>query len=187
MAVSHRICTTLACTPSADSCAWQLAGSAAKQLVRGVAALDLQLENAGILSQLNDKELPDDVATDEGEEMSDAADVRMLPPGTCAAAVPPCWRALLHLQLPCPGPCFASPFPALRVSVQHPGCCKLGLAVLPGGPRSSVPTTHAAHPQSCGLCHVGPLHALPVHPCGQPSNRATSHQRQAPFPSPLGL
>ena len=136
LAVSHHICTTLACTPSADSCVLQLAGSAAKQLVRGVAALDLQLENAGILNQLEAKELPEDVITDEGEEMSDAVDVRMLPPGPCDAAVPPWWSALL---LPCPGHCFASPFPALMLIVQQPGCCKLCLAALPRGDTAKRP------------------------------------------------
>ena len=85
----------------------QLAGSAAKQLVRGMAALDLQLENAGILNQLEDKELPDDVTTVEGEEVSEAVDVRMLLTAfvmlLCLhGAVPSCTALSSALHLPSP-------------------------------------------------------------------------------------
>ena len=46
--------------------------------MRGMAALDVRLENAGILNQLEAKELPDEITDDQGIEVEESADVSWL-------------------------------------------------------------------------------------------------------------
>ena len=71
----------------------QLAGSAGKQFVRGMAALDTRLEHAGILKELNDQELSSE-ATEGGEETTDYYEVHFPPlPAACRPASP---GALTH-------------------------------------------------------------------------------------------
>ena len=56
-------------------CALQFLSSINKQIVRGLAAADLKLEEAGLLPSVEQEKLPEDITDDDGNLLNDCAEV----------------------------------------------------------------------------------------------------------------
>lgn len=69
----------------------QVMSSANKQIVRGLATLDVKLEDIGVLPPIKQAPLPEEITDDDGNLATDCADVRLLPPVTILS-LPHCWR-----------------------------------------------------------------------------------------------
>ncbi len=56
-------------------CALQFLSSINKQIVRGLAAADLKLEEAGLLPSVEQEKLPDDITDEDGNLLNDCVEV----------------------------------------------------------------------------------------------------------------
>ena len=56
-------------------CGLQFLSSINKQIVRGLAAADLKLEEAGLLPSVEQEKLPDDITDEDGNLLNDCAEV----------------------------------------------------------------------------------------------------------------
>ena len=68
---------TAACCgrPEGSCCALQFLSSINKQIVRGLSAADLKLEEAGLLPSVEQEKLPEDITDDDGNLLNDCAEV----------------------------------------------------------------------------------------------------------------
>ena len=68
----------------------QFLSSINKQIVKGLAATDLKLEEAGLLPEIEEEKLPEDITDEDGNLLNDCAEVRApLSLPTCTAAPVP--------------------------------------------------------------------------------------------------
>lgn len=58
-----------------QTCALQTLSSINKQIVRGLSAADLKLEEIGLLPEIKEEALPDDITDEDGNLLNDCADV----------------------------------------------------------------------------------------------------------------
>ncbi len=56
----------------------QFLSSINKQIVKGLAATDLKLEEAGLLPKVEQEKLPEDITDEDGNLLNDCAEVRPL-------------------------------------------------------------------------------------------------------------
>lgn len=82
----------------------QLLSSINKQIVKGLAATDLKLEEVGLLPKVEQEELPEDITDEDGNLLNDCAEVSpfsnlscaLLPPGPGCAR----WRRVSWSRYP---------------------------------------------------------------------------------------
>ena len=73
----------------------QFLSSINKQIVKGLAAADLKLEDVGLLPKIEQEELPDDITDEDGNLLNDCAEV------SWASAFPNAPLFLTHTRLLC--------------------------------------------------------------------------------------
>ena len=73
--------STAACSGRSEGscCALQFLSSINKQIVRGLSAADLKLEEAGLLPSVEQEKLPEEITDEDGNLLNDCAEV--IPPG----------------------------------------------------------------------------------------------------------